>query len=167
MQSVRGFYQWAEANPLGVLGAAFLVYVAVGSITGSALAVPMTDDLRREGAQLCWPISWYYTMETLCAEPQGQIFWLFAVVLPVSLLEGLVRLLIQATYEGAKPFDEVAIAIVTVKTLIFVVPAAVGFRALWRAPILFWLVLIALSAEIVYLRLQIPDGQALLRTITG
>jgi hypothetical protein len=164
-RAVSEFYVWAEDHPLGLLSTLFLIYVAAGSITGSAIAV---DGTNGSDEAICWPEAIFTSVYARCDDRMLQSLWFFAVGMPVDLLQGVVSLLIQATYAHAEPFEIFESAIVTIRTTILVVPAAVAFRALLpRAPLFASALLLALIGEIIYLRLQLPDGQSLIRTITG
>lgn len=143
---------------IGALSAAFLVYLVVGSIVGSVIAVEPTDAQRQADVHLCWPTATFYSIYVQCDDAVAQQLWFWTIVLPNVLLEGPVRALVKLTssYNDIHAFEAQMIAI---RTAFVAAPVVTCFMILRRrAQSLAWLLLLALIGEIIYLRLLIPDA---------
>lgn len=139
----------SSTYPLDVFFAAFLLYIVAGSVVGSILAV-------HQDRAICWPTAIFYSIDTDCNDPVQQQFWMYAVSMPVELLNGAVRalLVVTSSYET----DAWDIGSITVRSLILGVFVACGLPVIYeRSRALAWLVLALLIGEVVYLRTLVPD----------
>ena len=132
-----------------IFWAAGLLYVVVGSVTGSVLAV-------HQDKPVCWPTAVFYSIMVDCDDAVLERFWMYTVMMPVELLNGAVRALLVLTsnYET----DAWDIGSITVRWLILGIIVACGVPVIYeRSRVIAWLVLALLIGEIVYLRTLVPD----------
>jgi hypothetical protein len=139
-------------DPIDLFWGAALLYVVLGSVVGSILAV-------HQDKLICWPTAVFYSVLVDCDDTVLEQFWMYAVVLPVELLNGAVRglLVVTSNYET----DAFDIGMTTLRSAVLGIIVACGLPVIYeRSRILAWLVLALLIGEVVYLRTLVPDVAA-------
>lgn len=139
----------SRIDPIDIFWVTALLYVVVGSVVGSILAV-------HQDQPICWPTAVFYSIVVDCDNAVLEQFWMSAVSMPVELLNGAVRglLVLTSNYET----DAWDIGSITVRSLILGVIVACGLTVIYeRSRVVARLVVALLIGEIAYLRTLVPD----------
>lgn len=139
MTGMRKALVWLGDTVSG-FGAAFLVYVVLGSLLGRALAVPY------EAHQGCWP-TMLSTVAVYCEDALAGAFWFGTIQLPSMFAFEPVRAYWALTGSKDALIDDGGLGI---RTSIVVMLVVVGFFA-WRTRSAFvgWALALALIGEFI------------------